>query len=49
MEEYFYLRMVDSSIFHAITDRFDFQDIDDKLIVPLTNISSNEPDRTCGY
>lgn len=24
MEEYFYLRMVDSSIFHAITDRFDF-------------------------
>lgn len=48
MEEYFYLRMVDSSIFYAITDRFDFQDMDDKLIIPMTNIVGNE-DRTCGY
>ena len=49
MEEYFYLRMVDNSTFYAITDRFDFQDIDDKLIVSPTNIANNEPDRTCGY
>ena len=49
MEEYFYLRMVDNSMFYAITDRFDFQDIDDKLIVSPTNIANNEPDRTCGY
>lgn len=48
MEEYFYLRMVDSSIFHAITDRFDFQDIDNKLIKPLSNIVGQE-DRSCGY
>ena len=49
MEEYFYLRMVDNSTFYAITDRFDFQNIDDKLIVAPTNIANNEPDRTCGY
>ena len=48
MEEYFYLRMVDSSNFSAITDRFDLQDIDEKLITPLSNIV-NSQDRSCGY
>ena len=48
MENYFYLRMMDSSTFNAITDRFDIQDTDDQLIEPLSNIVGQE-DRTCGY
>lgn len=38
MEEYFYLRMVDNSTFFAITDRFDFQDISEKLVNKSTAI-----------
>lgn len=48
MEEYFYLRMVDSSTFYAISDRIDLLDSDDYLIDPLSNIRGNI-DRSCGY
>ena len=46
MEEYFYLRMTDHSTFYAITDRFDFKDIDNNLI-EKTNIVGQ--DRSKGY
>jgi hypothetical protein len=48
MGDYFYLRMIDSSMFYAITDRYDLQDIDDKLITPLSPIVGNA-NRTNGY
>ena len=48
MENYFYLRMIDSSTYNAITDRFDIQDTDEFLIKPLSNIVG-QSDRTCGY
>ena len=48
MEEYFYLRMVDSSTFHAISDRIDLLDSDNYLIEPLSSITNDES-RTCGY
>lgn len=48
MEEYFYLRMVDSSTFYAVSNRIDLLDSDDYLIDPLSNIRGNI-DRSCGY
>ncbi len=48
MESYFYLRMIDSSTFNAITERYDIQETDNYLIKPLSNIVGQE-DRSCGY
>jgi len=38
MQNYFYLRMIDSSSFFAITDRYSIQDTDSYLIKKLSNI-----------
>lgn len=48
MQNYFYLRMIDSSVFTAITDRYDLLDSDNYLINPPSNIVGQE-DRSCGY
>lgn len=48
MQNYFYLRMIDSSTFNAITERYDILESDKYLINPPTNIVGQE-DRSCGY
>lgn len=48
MQSYFYLRMIDSSTFNAITDRYDIEESDKYLINPPSNIVGQE-DRSCGY
>lgn len=48
MQNYFYLRMIDSSTFSAITERYDIQESDNYLINPPSNIVGQE-DRSCGY
>ena len=48
LEEYYNVRIQDNSVFNAITDRYDIQNIDDFLIVPLSNIIGSE-DRSSGY
>jgi hypothetical protein len=48
MEDYFYIRMIDNSTFHAITDRFDIQDINEHLVVKNNGIVGSE-NKTEGY
>lgn len=48
MQSYFYLRMIDSSTFNAITERYDISESDKYLINPPSNIVGQE-DRSCGY
>ena len=48
MQRYFYLRMIDSSTFNAITERYDISESDKYLINPPSNIVGQE-DRSCGY
>lgn len=48
MQSYFYLRMIDSSTFSAITERYDISESDKYLINPPSNIVGQE-DRSCGY
>ena len=48
MQNYFYLRMIDSSTFNAITERYDISESDKYLITPPSNIVGQE-DRSCGY
>ena len=48
MQSYFYLRMIDSSTFNAITERYDISESDKYLINPPSNIVGQE-DKSCGY
>ena len=48
MQSYFYLRMIDSSTFNAITERYDISESDKYLINPPSSIVGQE-DRSCGY
>lgn len=48
IQNYFYLRMVDSSTFSAITERYDISESDNYLVIPASNIVGQE-DRSCGY
>lgn len=48
IQHYFYIRMIDSSTFSAITDRYDITESDKYLINPSSNIIGFE-DRSCGY
>lgn len=48
MQSYFYLRMINSSTFNAITERYDISESDKYLINHPSNIVGQE-DRSCGY
>lgn len=48
LDKQFYVRMIDNSVFSAITDRYDINDADDYLVNPLSCIVNNE-DRSGGY
>jgi hypothetical protein len=48
LDKQFYVRMIDNSVFSAITDRYDINDADDNLVNPLSCIVNNE-DRSGGY
>ena len=49
IEDYINIRMQDSSVFNAISARYDIKDSDDNLINKLTNIVGDTADREAGY
>ena len=49
MMEYFNIRYQDNSPFQAISDRYDINDSDDNLIIPLSAVVSTDVNRSCGY
>lgn len=49
MMEYFNIRYQDNSPFQAISDRYDINDSDDNLIIPLSAVVSTKVNRSCGY
>lgn len=48
LENYFSIRMQDSSVFQAISDRYSISEVDSQLVKQLSNIIGDD-DRTKGY